>query len=747
MATFKDKCTLCPLHKYSEKAVKPQIVPGSKILLVGESAGEREIIEGKPFVGRAGQLLRKMLKLADIDPESISITNIVLCRPPNNNINHPAAKEAVKKCPEYHLLPLIDELKPKVIITVGGVPYKYFFNRKGITKERGIPRIWNGYTVVPTLHPSYLLRGNRYLESTVIEDFKLAKSIIGNKYKKKFVCHVITTEKEWKKLREKIYEHKKVAIDTECSGLEIFGKDKLIGIGFALDRNTAYYMPFISYNMEELFGTININWSDAVIKELKEILTDETIKKAFHNAAFDIQVLELTFGIKVKGLVIDTMVIYHLLHETESKKLEDIVNKYYFDLFGYKKESNKYMKSNKDVSDMPLELIAERCGKDCIATYRLSEDLTKELNKHKKLVWYYKNFQLPLIPILVEIQKKGFRIDLDKLNKLKVKYENDLKKLDNKIFEIVGYEFNINSEDQLRDIFKYMGAKINKFTKTGQLSVDEEVLEQLAAEGNKVAKLVIERRKLFKIYSTYIIGLKKKHCNGIIHSSLNITGTETGRLSSSNPNQQNIAGNKDIKDLIIARDGYTLIQMDLKQAEVRMFAYLSKDDKLMEACLTKDIYSSMWADLFNKKAEDVSKSERKIAKSIILGILYGMGIKRLAANAGISISKAQEFWNKFFATYRGAHMWMEEVKRFVKKHGYVVNAFGRVRHLYHIFSDNPEVRAEAERQAVNTIVQSSTSDFVLYSLQRVYKGKQLIQLCSLPHRILFCIRYSEYIRH
>ncbi|TRZ82670.1 hypothetical protein D4R86_01500 [bacterium] len=700
------ECKLCPLcgNNYS-----PAIGAGNP-------NAEIMLISGSPASEKDNELLYNLLNKAGINKDDIYSTNVVLCKFPKNDDKHLDSKIAVKKCPEIYLIPDILRIQPKIIIILGNIAHRYFFHSEGILSKRGVLKEWNGFKVLPTLHPAFLLKGKMHHKDDVISDLKYAKSLLTEKVNK--VSYTIVTNDNFNAAIKLIKSKKKIGCDLETTGLKAFSGDVIIGIGIAVNRNEAYYFP---YRKEGFLTSKYVKvWNEEQEKQLVELFELPNME-SFHNANFDCEFLEVDMNVNIDdNYVRDSLILAHLLDENRSNKLEYLTDTFYPDMAGYKKTSKTALSKidNYDFSKIPVEVAAERCSLDAIACYRLTDDLTKELKKDTELWDYYQRFQLPLRPMLRKIQRTGFRIDATHAAEIDKKYKHKLDKLTYDIWESAGYRFNVNSPKQLLELFanlKFPVVTIKEKVSTGK----DALLELKKKTKHPIIDLLIKHRKLSKLYTTYVLGLPLEAVNGLIHCKLSQTVTTTGRLASRLPNQQNLAGDEDIKNMVCAKEGYTLIEADEKQAEVRILSYCSKDKKLLEACTSSDIYIAMASLMFNIPYEEVTKEQRSFSKTCVLGTLYGMGPKALAAKLGVGVRKAEEIQNKFFSTFKDAQKFIKETKRLAHLNGYVRTVYGRIRHLPQIRSSNSDVAAEAERQAVNSLIQSATSDFVTMALRRV----------------------------
>lgn len=654
---------------------------------------------------------------ANIKREEVYVHNVVCCQPPRNNISHPDAKIALKICPKAHLLEVIGQMRPNVIVSLGATALKYFFNSTGITKARGKIKVWNGIPIVPTFHPAFLLRGNLQYKSDVIQDFINASEFI-NQSKSTLSIKIISTTEEVLSLKEEIEKVGRVAIDTETTGLNVYTGDKIIGISFACSRNIGYY---IQIRRKSIIGDeLEFAVSEDTLSAIKAICENSSAK-TFHNALFDIEFLREDLGIEVRNFRADSMALAHVIDENTPNDLEYLTNLYYKDLLGFKTESKQgaAKQSSKSFENLPLSVISNRGGKDAISTFRLTDDLIEEIKKDESLYNYYKSFHLEIFPAILDIQKAGFRVNKEYLLQAKDKYEQALHNISEKIYRVAGYRFNINSPDDLANLFVRLDFPILKRTAiANKISTDKKVLLELQKKvDHPIIELLIAYSKVEKIYSTYIPALIDSMVGDTVHGKLHTTTVATDRLSASDPNQQNVAGNKYIKKSICCRNGNVLLYGDLKQAEVRVFSYLANDSALLEACESSDIYRTMARDMF--KTETVTDELRQFSKGMTLGILYMMGDDALSEHLHTSKKHAMEIKDKFFSSFTGVDKFVKETINFLHKNLYVCGVYGGRRRFPRANDDIKTSINRYERQAVNYIIQNATANFVKRSLLRV----------------------------
>ncbi len=514
----------------------------------------------------------------------------------------------------------------------------------------------------------------------------------------------------------------KFSVDIETSGLNPYKKDDIIGIGFAWSRYDGIYFPYMEHN---LFGTgMSYVYSDKQNDMLKALLENKNIKMSYHNARFDLEFLLVREQIKA-NYTLDTLALSHLLNENrKSNSLEQLVNARYKDLIGFKTATKNKVKN---FSKMPVRDVGERCCKDAIATYRLSEDFIAELKQDKKLFAYYKKFRVALPQLLVEIQVNGFKIDTNRANRLASEYSKELLKMKHELWDVIGYRFNPNSSDDLRKIFyDDLGFKAmddHRTKKEGKPATDKAAIKALKKQKKHVIFSKLEEYTTkHKLYSTYLIGMPEKAVKGIIHYQLSSTTTKTGRLASKNPNSQNLASDKDIKGLIVARPGYSLIEADYKQLETRLLAFLSNDKVMLEACMASDIYVAMANLITGIPIKNITKDQRDLYKMVTLATMYGMGHDSLSKILGISAKKAKSAQHKFFSTFTSARDWIKSNHEYILKHKQIRSIYGRLRRLPDVDSRDKQLVKAALREGGNFMVQSPAFDYVSMALRRTHKA-------------------------
>lgn len=540
-------------------------------------------------------------------------------------------------------------------------------------------------------------QGNLFDQPKNSEKTEIDDSIIYND-----TYYLINTDEDFQNFLEKIKEYKAFAFDTETKGLDIYNDD-LLGISICGENGVAYYIP---YNKEYYV-------------ELQKIFRDENILKYAHNGKFDIHILS-RYGFEINGFKFDSMIASYLLNPgSRGHGLDTLV----FNLIGHEmvpitKLIGKKGKNQLTLDQCKLEDVSQYACEDADYTFQLVSILKERLREENQLE-LFETIEMPLIPVLVKMEQNGFLLDSEFLSNLSKKVTAELEDVDTKIFEFSERDFNINSPKQLKEIlFDELGISSDglKKTKTG-ISTAAGELEKIIDE-HPIIELIIKHRELSKLLSTYIDALPKLvDKSGRVHSSFNQTITTTGRLSSSDPNLQNIPIRTklgaEIRKAFIAKPGYKIIAIDYSQIELRLIAGLAHDENMMKAFVSgEDIHKHTASLVFDIPLEEVTKEQRYQAKAINFGVIYGLGAFGLAKNIGITNKEAREFIDNYFSVYSGVKQYLDNTKTFAKENEYVETHFGRKRYFYNINSGVSMVRAAEERMAINAPIQGTASDLI-----------------------------------
>ena len=523
---------------------------------------------------------------------------------------------------------------------------------------------------------------------------------------------------------EEIYKAGYVAFDTETTGLNVH-TDKLVGISLALSPGEAAYIPL---RHEEKSSLLDQKQNSAqldiptVISILKPIFEDTSILKIAHNAKFDAHVLK-KIGIDVSP--IDDTLIMAALIESGSKSLDELVQQHFsHTMIGFKDLVGKGLAST--FAEVPVSEAISYAAEDADYTLRLWLHYQKQFLSKQLFTPYY-TVDRPMISILSQMEERGILIDQPFLTKLGQEFDQQIKGLEQKIFAQVSTPFNIGSPKQLGIIlFEELGLSGGKKGKSGSYATGADVLEKLSFEGHAIVKDIIEWRQFSKLKSTYVDGLLRE-CNpqtGRVHTNYTLSATSTGRLSSTNPNLQNIPirteVGRQIRQAFIPSPGYTLISLDYSQIELRLLAHMANISVLQQAFIDQqDIHRLTASQVFNITYEEVTKEQRRQAKAINFGIIYGISGYGLAKQLDISVSEANDYIKKYKEQYPGITHYMEETTDFARQHGFVKTLFDRPCYVPNINAKNPMLKNYAERQAINAPLQGSNADIIKRAMAKI----------------------------
>ena len=544
---------------------------------------------------------------------------------------------------------------------------------------------------------------------------------------------------------QSLHSEKTLAIDLETDSLDV-NQANIIGISLS-NADQAYYIPFKSPENE-----LSQSDQNKILKELNFLCEDPSILKIFHNAKYDSVILK-RFKVNTVSFQ-DTLLMSFFINNGLSKhNLEDL----YYYYFGEEKEKfkdvikNESKRNYKNFSEVPLQSATNYAAHDAYATHKLYEALYDQIAESSDS-WIYYNIDKKLSLVLQEVESTGCKIDLKFLTKLEKDLNKEIEKIENKIFRIAGEEFNIGSPKQLTEIFKKLDVKVTKKTKAGDFQTNVKVLEQLESEGIEIASHILQWRQYSKLVSTYTSSLAEHaDSNDRVHSTFNIAATITGRLSSSDPNLQNIPIRteigKKIRTAFIAEKEYELYSFDYSQIELRVLCEACDDPNLLKAFQeNQDIHQSTGQLVFNKKT--INDNDRRMAKIINFGIIYGISQYGLAKQLGVSNAEAKLFIDNYFQKFPNINDYMKATTEKAKKLGYVENLFGRKSHIKDINAKNFMLRSFAERQAINAPIQGTASDLIKIAMLDIQKyleiNKCKSRMTSQVHdELLFEIHVKE----
>lgn len=542
---------------------------------------------------------------------------------------------------------------------------------------------------------------------------------------------------ELESLTESIRKKGLFCLDTETTSKNALNAE-LVGISFCLEPGTAYYAP-LGHTSRGKGSQIDI---DEALILLKGILCDDKVKKIGQNIKYDAEVLA-RYGINLEGLSFDTMIASYLIDPTLRQHNLDYLAQHYL---GYKMISyDEVTDHNRDISfaSVDVDRAKEYSCEDAEITLLLKtvlEDKLKETDNYA----LFQDLEMKLIPVIMEMEMTGIKIDVDFFKKMSKKFADELSGIESRIFDLTGEKFNINSPQQLGYIlFEKLKLPVKKKTKKRSgYSTDVEVLTELAGI-HEIPSLLLRFRTISKLKSTYLDALVSlvNPATGRVHTSYNQTVTATGRLSSSNPNLQNIPirtdEGREIRKGFIADSDHLLLSADYSQIELRVFAHYSEDPVLLEAFeIGEDIHTRTAAEVFDLDPKMVTPEMRRMAKTINFGIIYGMGPIKLAKELGISKKVAQAYLDNYYERYKGVKDFKEKVVSQAVQNGYVATLLKRRRYLPNINSENGNLRGEAERAAINTPIQGTAADLIKMAMINIadrlkredLKTKMLLQV-------------------
>lgn len=760
-------CQKCKLYKdINNPYLEGRGDKNSKLLLLGEAPGKDEDVHGQVFIGRSGQILQNVLNRNNI---SYFISNAVKCRPTKNGKNTTPTPTEIKCCAPF-TIKLIKEIEPTVIVTIGKIAMTQLLPLNlGITVARGKqfyhPEL--KAIIIPTYHPAYLGRANdRLLYQQFENDLKLAQRLVYRTPRRLISSTPVSLEDpiDIKNYLEHLLTAPAVAIDIETEGLD-FKKDRITDISFCYSFGKGVHISW--ENMEDHFELLG------------QVLSSHKVKKVGHNFTFDMKFLRAQ-GFEINNFNFDTLLAEHT--KTMSFEGNEVTGLYklktmcweYTELGGYEQtlgkggiveaqknrkntkqknedqteqnyrcsqeeidnkeldEYNNYVDSmrNKKLEESGLEPIEYYSALDADVTFRIYQK--QRITIEENYLWIFENIIIPLAYTLMKIEENGIKLNIDYMNSI---YEENLGQINaykEKLYKKAGGKFDIDSTPQLRNfVFNILKVQPTDEFKTpkGAYSLNVEALNYYSKK-KPILKNILEYRKLAKQSSTYITGFKKHVSSEThkVHPSYLQFSTATGRLSCVAPPIQTIPRDNRIRNMIIPNEGNKLLVADLSQIELRMLAMISNDQAMLAAFESgTDFHTATACKMFKIPMDKFDKNFpkhtelRSVAKTINFGIVYGRGPGALAAQLEISFDEASKFINTFFTTYLGVKEWMASVINFTAQHGYVDTLYGRRRYLPKIHSSDSGERTKAERQAVNTIIQSSASDINNIALIRIQK--------------------------
>lgn len=522
---------------------------------------------------------------------------------------------------------------------------------------------------------------------------------------------------------EKLKGAKLIAFDTETTGIDA-QQAQLVGLSFSIKAGEAAYVPLTHSYM----GAPAQLDRDSVLLALKPLLEDPKLLKVGQHAKFDMNILancaiggDQANGITMRGVAFDTMLESYVLNSTATRHDMDSLAQKYLDhsTVSFQDIAGKGAKQL-TFDQIPLEQAGPYAAEDADVTLRLHQVLFDKLSAIPSLASVLTDIEMPLVPVLARIERQGALVDDKLLGVQSIELGDKMVALEREAFEIAGEEFNLGSPKQLGSIlYDKLGLPVLKKTAKGQPSTAEEVLAKLAEDDYPLPRVLMQYRSMSKLKSTYTDRLPEQinPRTGRIHTSYHQAVASTGRLSSSDPNLQNIpvrtAEGRRIRQAFIAPLGYKLLAADYSQIELRIMAHLSRDEGLLNAFRNNlDVHTATAAEVFKVELKDVTSDQRRSAKAINFGLIYGMGAQKLGKDIGVDTKQAKAYIDTYFARYPGVREYMDRTRAQAADQGYVETIFGRRLYLPEINSNKPQERAGAERTAINAPMQGTAADII-----------------------------------
>ena len=567
----------------------------------------------------------------------------------------------------------------------------------------------------------------------------------------------LLTEADLNRWVEKLNQAKLFALDTETDNLDYMAAN-LVGISFALENGEAAYLPL----QLDYLGAPKTLEKTTALTLLKPVLENPSIQKVGQNFKYDLTIFARN-GIDVQGVAFDTMLESYVLNSTGRHNMDDLAKRYLgHQTISFEEIAGKG-KNQLTFNQIPLEQAAEYAAEDADVTMKLQQVLWEKLSKEPTLEKLFKEMELPLLGVLSRMERRGVLIDSDALFLQSNEIANRLSELEEQAYVLAGQPFNLASTKQLQEIlFDKLGLPVIQKTPKGAPSTNEEVLEELAFS-HELPKVLVEHRGLSKLKSTYTDKLPQmvNPQTGRVHTSYHQAVTATGRLSSSDPNLQNIPIRNEegrrIRQAFIAREGFTVVAADYSQIELRIMAHLSQDQGLINAFTQgKDIHRSTAAEIFGVALDEVTSEQRRNAKAINFGLIYGMSAFGLSRQLGIGRTDAQSYMDLYFKRYPGVQTFMHDIREKAKAQGYVETLFGRRLYLPDINSSNGMRRKAAERVAINAPMQGTAADIIKRAMiqldQTLQNDPDIAMIMQVHDELVFEVRsekvafYSELIK-
>ncbi|SDC27826.1 DNA polymerase I [Acinetobacter boissieri] len=533
--------------------------------------------------------------------------------------------------------------------------------------------------------------------------------------------HTVLTAEDWDKLFARMQSADKFAIDTETTSLD-YRLAEMVGFSIAFDAKDAYYVPF-THDYEGAPQQLD---RDMVLNQIKPIIENPGIKKIGHHLKYDAHIFA-NHGMTLQGWYFDTMLASYVLNSTATRHGMDDVARLYLSHLSttFEQIAGKGVKQ-KTFNQIELDTAAHYAAEDAHVTYRLHEVLSQKLQVIPELGHILHHIEMPVAAVLTQMEERGVQLDPVFLEKLSAEFSETIQSLEERAIEIAGETFNVASPKQVGEVlFDKLGIKGGKKTASGQYSTSESVIEKIE---HPFAEIILEYRGLAKLKSTYTDRLVEQAHNDTlrVHTSYHQAVTTTGRLSSSDPNLQNIPIRSDIgrqiRKAFVAPEGKTIIAADYSQIELRLMAHFSQDEALIDAFRQgQDIHKRTAAEVLGIALNDVTSNQRRQAKAVNFGLLYGMSEFGLTRQLGFTREESRDYIKQYFNRYPGIYEYMQKTRQLALEQGYVETVLGRRLYTPDINARNVMIRKAAERAAINAPLQGSAADLIKLAMIEVEK--------------------------
>ncbi|ENV52298.1 DNA polymerase I [Acinetobacter junii CIP 107470 = MTCC 11364] len=533
--------------------------------------------------------------------------------------------------------------------------------------------------------------------------------------------HTVLEQADWELLLQRMQQADHFAIDTETTNLD-YRVAELVGFSIAFDANEAYYVP-LAHDYE---GAPEQLSREQVLAQIKPILENEQVKKIGHHLKYDAHIFA-NHGITIQGWYFDTMLASYVLNAAATRHgMDDVARVYLSHLTTTFEQIAGKGAKQKTFNQIELEVAAHYAAEDAHVTYRLYEVLSSKLKSHPELVNILHNIEMPVARVLTGMEEDGIKLDHKFLDQLSVEFSDTMQTLENQATELAGETFNIASPKQVGEVlFDKLGIKGGKKTATGQYSTSESILEKIE---HPLAEVILEHRGLAKLKNTYTDRLVEQSHDAThrVHTSYHQALTATGRLSSTDPNLQNIPIRtpigRQIRKAFIAPEGRVLLAADYSQIELRLMAHFSQDDALVHAFQQgQDVHRRTAAEVLGIAIEDVTNDQRRQAKAVNFGLLYGMSEFGLTRQLGFTREESRSYIARYFQRYPGVLDYMERTRQIAREQGFVETILGRRLYTPDILATNKMIKQAAERAAINAPLQGSAADIIKLAMIAVDK--------------------------